>query len=62
LNANRAAPACRANTACCPTLGSRQNLNVVCRLITRSIPQATDNTLTCENVSYHLITIGGYVP
>ena len=44
LNANLDAPACRASTSCCSTVGSRQNLNVVCRLISPvSIPQPTDN-------------------
>ena len=44
LNANREAPACRASTSCCLTVGSRQNLNVVCRLISAvSIPRPTDN-------------------
>src|SRR5882757_2443034 len=44
LNANLDAPACRANTCCCSTVGSRQNLNVVCRAISPvNIPQHTDN-------------------
>ena len=34
LNANRDAPACRANTSCCSTVGSRQKRNVVCRDVT----------------------------
>ena len=39
LNANRDAPACRASTSCCATVGSRQNLNVVCRaILSVSIP------------------------
>lgn len=37
LNANRAAPACRDSITSCSTVGSRQNLNVVCRAINRSI-------------------------
>ena len=45
LNANRAAPACRANTSCCSTVGSRQKRNVVCRVIApASIPPATDKS------------------
>lgn len=45
LNANRAAPACRASTSCCSTVGSRQMRNVVCRDISAvSIPAPTDNT------------------
>jgi hypothetical protein len=56
LNANLDAPAWRANTSCCPTAGSRQNLNVVCRLISpATITRPTDNTLTCSDVSDSLI-------
>lgn len=44
LNANRDAPACRASACCCSTVGSRQNLNVVCRVIsTVSIAEPPDN-------------------
>lgn len=42
LNANRAAPACRDSTTACSTVGSRQNLNVVCRVIDSSIAPGTD--------------------
>jgi hypothetical protein len=34
LYANRDAPACRASSSFCSTVGSRQNWNVVCRDIT----------------------------
>src|SRR3981189_3322162 len=36
-------PACCASTPCCSTVGSRQNLNVVCRAISpASMPTHTD--------------------
>ena len=61
LNANRAAPACRASTSCCSTVGSRQKRNVVCRVIAASIPQPTDNHWPAVEVSDRVINVGGYV-
>ena len=42
LNANLPAPACRDSTTACSTVGSRQNLNVVCRAIDSTIAPGTD--------------------
>ena len=40
VNANRAAPACRARMRCCSAVGLRQNLNVECRFIAPALSHA----------------------